>query len=499
MPPTLGALIRTPRLRLRLLTGQERLHRRVEWVAVSELTDPTPYLAGGELVLTTGVRWAEELPDLRAYVRRLAERDIAGLGFGAHVIFDRTPAELCEAAEEFGVALVEVARETPFIAVGKEVSRLLAEEEYEGLTRAFTAQRELTRAALSGAEAVVHRLARELGGWVLLLDPDGSVRRASPLSAAEHARRLVAELPRLRGSGPRAGASVVSGGTRVALQPLSAGRRVLGFLAVGGLEDFGSEDRTLVNAAVSLLSLEMERPTNERGAELGPGVLAALFDGALDPGHPGATSLRRVLPAEPVVVAAARAPIPQGPLPEGLLATDTALPTGGSSIGNVEVMAGSLLLAPADMVDRLPEVFDEFFGGAVGLSEPVDYPDLPAARSQAERALAAAVDQGRGLLCSEELPGGLLGLADTPAGLRLAEDLLAPIGRRRNGTELLASLRAYLAASGRWDAAAERLGVHRHTLRYRMKRVRELLPGDLDDPDHRVELWIALRVRERRG
>ncbi|WP_193789724.1 PucR family transcriptional regulator ligand-binding domain-containing protein, partial [Nocardiopsis lucentensis] len=57
MPPTLGALLRTPRLRLRLLNGEDQLDRRVAWVAVSELTDPTPYLAGGELVLTTGVRW----------------------------------------------------------------------------------------------------------------------------------------------------------------------------------------------------------------------------------------------------------------------------------------------------------------------------------------------------------------------------------------------------------------------------------------------------------
>ncbi len=59
MPPTLGAVLRTPQLRLRLLTGEDRLDRPVRWVAVSELTDPTPYLAGGELLLTTGVRWHE--------------------------------------------------------------------------------------------------------------------------------------------------------------------------------------------------------------------------------------------------------------------------------------------------------------------------------------------------------------------------------------------------------------------------------------------------------
>ena len=98
-----------------------------------------------------------------------------------------------------------------------------------------------------------------------------------------------------------------------------------------------------------------------------------------------------------------------------------------------------------------------------------------------------------------ELPGGLLGLADTPAGARLAEELLAPLLAERSGAELLASLRAYLAASGRWDAAAEALGVHRHTLRYRMRRIRDLLPADLDDPDVRAELWIALRLHGGRA
>ena len=481
MPPTLGALLRTPRLHLRLLTGQDRLHREVEWVAVSELSDPTPYLAGGELVLTTGVRWVDRLPDLRGYVRRLAERDIAGLGFGAAVNFDETPEELRDAAAEFGVTLVEVARETPFIAIGKEVSRLLAKEEYEGLSRAFTAQRELTRAALSGAPAVVDRLARELGGWVLLLGPDGSVRHAAPASAADRAPGLAAELSRLRSAGLRSSVSLTSGGDRVSIQPLSTGRRIRGFLAVGALEAFGSDDRTLVNAAVSLLSLELERPSPGQGARVRSGVLSALLSGALDPRHPGAAELREVLPAEPVVVAAAERPAPEGPLPDGVLVAADGDRT--------------LLLAAAN---RGAGAVAEALDGPVGLSDPVGYADLAAARSQAEQALSAASEEGHALVRFEELPGGLLGLLDNPAGARMADDLLAPLDEQRTGPELLASLRAYLAASGRWDSAAEQLGVHRHTLRYRMKRIRELLPGDLDDPDHRTELWAALRVREGR-
>jgi len=483
MPPTLGALLRTPHLRLSLLAGQENQDRRVGWVAVSELEDPTPYLEGGELLLTTGVRWAGGVPDLRDYTRRLAERRITALGFAVGVVLEETPEPLRRAADEYGLALVEVGRETPFIAVGKEVSRLLAKEEYEGLSRAFAAQRGLTRAALTGAPAIVDLLARDLGAWVLLLSADGSVRHAAPASAAGRAAGLGSELDRLRDAGVRASVSLTSVGEQVSAQPLATGRQVRGFLVVGAGGVLGPDERTLVNAAVSLLSLELERTAHSRTARVREGVLSALLTGALDPLHPGAGRLRETLPAEPVVVAAATGFGPAHP-PEGVLVT--------------EGEGRALLLAPADTGDG---VIREVLEGPVGVSDPAAYGDLAPALSQAERALEAADATGAEdrIVRAGDLPGGLLGLADSPDGARMAADLLAPLLRERAAPELLASLRAYLAASGRWDAAADTLGVHRHTLRYRMNRIRDLLPGDLDDPDHRAELWIALRVHGVRG
>ena len=483
MPPTLGALMRTPRLRLDLLTGQENLDRQVEWVAVSELEDPTPYLAGGELLLTTGVRWAGGVPDLRDYARRLAERRIAGLGFAAGVVLEHTPVQLREAAAESGLTLLEVGRETPFIAIGKEVSRLLAKEEYEGLSRAFAAQRELTRAALTGASAIVDRLSRDLGARVVLLSNDGIARHAAPASAAEQAAVLTDELDRLRAAGVRASVSVTSGDEHVSVQPLGTGRRIRGFLAVETGGRLGSDERTLVNAAVSLLSLELERTAHSVPTKIREGVLNALLTGALDPLHPGAERLREALPPAPVVVAVAERSGPAHP-PEGVL--------------TAEQDGRALLMAGADTADG---VIGEVLEGPVGVSDPSSYAQLPGALSQAERAWEAAHGSGEDLLRFGDLPGGLLGLTRTPAGARMAQELLAPLLRQRTSAELLASLRAYLAASGRWDAASEVLGVHRHTLRYRMRRIRDLLPGDLDDPDYRAELWIALRVHglETRG
>ncbi|GAA3745766.1 PucR family transcriptional regulator [Salinactinospora qingdaonensis] len=480
MPPTLGAVLRARRLHLRLLTDDTRLDNRVRWVAVSELTDPTPYLAGGELVLTTGVRW-QETTDLAAYdyVRRLVEHGATALGFGTGVVHEAVPAELLAAARELGLPLLEVPLATPFIAVGEEVSRLVAREEYEGLTRAFDAQRRLTEAALRGERAVVDTLAEEVDRWALLFAPDGELRHAAPESVADRSPALAAEVRALRGARRPTGVSVTVAGDSVALQPLGVGERGRAVLAVGGPRPLETHERTLVNAAVSLLSLELARTAPERRVGLRAAVLTALLAGAIDLN--AAARLREALPTEPVVLALAPAATLQQRWPAQLA------PHLAADIDDRVVVLGTADSDPAAGLAALT-------GGPVGAAEPAEYTDLPGAWTRAEAALGAAQRAGAGLVRYRDAPGGLMGLLATPEGLRRAHELLAPLASHRSSAELVASLRAYLAAAGRWDAAAESLRVHRHTLRYRIARIRELLPGDLDDPDYRAELWLALRV-----
>ncbi|MFC7644333.1 hypothetical protein ACFQX6_29195 [Streptosporangium lutulentum] len=88
---------------------------------------------------------------------------------------------MLSAAARAGLPLIEVPRDTPFVAIGKVVSELLAAEQYDEISRAFAAQSRLTRAALrpEGPRAVIDGLARELGGWALLLDEAGAVRHAT--------------------------------------------------------------------------------------------------------------------------------------------------------------------------------------------------------------------------------------------------------------------------------------------------------------------------------
>ena len=58
------------------------------------------------------------------------------------------------------------------------------------------------------------------------------------------------------------------------------------------------------------------------------------------------------------------------------------------------------------------------------------------------------------------------------------------------------SLEAFIEANGQWERAARALFCHRHTLRYRIRRVEELTGRSLDSARDRIDFWLALRGRE---
>ena len=133
----------------------------------------------------------------------------------------------------------------------------------------------------------------------------------------------------------------------------------------------------------------------------------------------------------------------------------------------------------------------------VGVSAPVGPIAAAAAYKQAEQALSVARRRGRMYVEHEQLASGsVLPLLADDAVRAFADGLLRPLYEHdaTGRGDLVASLRAWLSGHGQWDAAAADLGVHRHTLRYRMRRVEEILGRSLDDPDVRMELWLALKA-----
>ena len=94
--------------------------------------------------------------------------------------------------------------------------------------------------------------------------------------------------------------------------------------------------------------------------------------------------------------------------------------------------------------------------------------------------------------------GLLLGLQDTLSLEVFYDSVLGKLQEydEQNSSDLVKSLACFLEANGHWGDAAEKLYVHRHTLRYRMKRVEEITGRDLNQSQDRMEFWLALKAKE---
>src|ERR1700686_2209538 len=116
-------------LQVRVLAGEGGLELPVRWVHISELLDPTPWLSGGELLLSTGMQ-LDSAERQREFITRLSDHQLAGLGFGTGFAHEVVPPALLETAAEREFPVFEVPYEVPFIAVTESAFTQLVNEQY---------------------------------------------------------------------------------------------------------------------------------------------------------------------------------------------------------------------------------------------------------------------------------------------------------------------------------------------------------------------------------
>lgn len=535
---------------IRLLAGEQALDAAVRWVHITELEDPTPWLSGGELLLTTGMQLAT--PDRQAaFVRRLADHGLAGLGFGIGFGFDAVPEALVETARERGLPLFEVPYDVPFIAITETAFSRLVNEQYAILRRAIAAHERLERIVLSerGLDAVAGALSTLVGGAVMVFDARGGLlaQRAFRTEIDDETvaalERELRDRTRAGGAGGEAGGrrgfaptAGTLGGRALALPVGASGPRD-GETADGGpllqawlvaAKDTGSLsefDRLTLHQAVTIVALEMlrRRVAEDTERRLAGDVLSGIVTGELS----GGDLARRLEPFGLGTRVAVMVLTPPRPGAGGMAAAESAL-------------AGALR---GEAADGLVAIHEGLVGALVpGLDEEELFPLTQRIADRATRALGLPLRLGVGRAvagadarrafhearCALEAlalaqPSGngdgddgsplrttvatyrdlgsfqlLLSLQDDDALRLFCDSILAPIEESEGayGGELMRSLEAFIEENGQWERAAKRLYCHRHTLRYRIRRVEELTGRSMGSARDRIEFWLALRGRE---
>jgi sugar diacid utilization regulator len=290
---------------------------------------------------------------------------------------------------------------------------------------------------------------------------------------------------------------------RAKTEPSASMRRLLVTMIASEVERVRAPERLSETAAADFLGALLRRELTEREELIvqARGLSLELADGAS------------------MIVARA---LPQAPTDEGWRARVRAVAERGAravvnrSIAGLSERDGTvgaevLLLVPggeeplaaraAEAVLREMEAGLQGYTFAIGRSRIAEDPaDLP--RAVSEALLAANVAQGGsdGPALAFEQTGAyrllLSAMSENPAELqRFYSETVEPLVAydEQYETDLMRTLETFLEADGNVAGTAQRLFTHRHTIYYRLERVRELSGLDVSSSDGREKLSLGLK------
>jgi purine catabolism regulator len=465
----------------------------VSWAVTARTTLPhLPLLRGGELLLLPPRATAVIGDDLPALLREGVRRGVSGIVFAhddpaavtthlgaSDVRFLRWDGELTSDTETDINRLLTECRGNLY-RIGTELERQMAD----------------VAASQSGLDALARVVSDVTGLSMTVVDVHGRQLAAAP----EH--RLASHLEsggetiddQLRGAVTR----TLSRGASLILTSEEPEQRIVArFLS----------DRIATAANSALFRDDAARP---RGSQRTEATARLLTGGELSAGDQRARALALGLDPDAVFFVAISDINTESDMARALAPLGTAYPAGEDNGQRVALIAAKRTMAAEQLAGRVRDVTVHWAREAgasrrvLALSGPaVGVANLPRAAMEAEfvAAMQAAGDVvGRAASFGSVDDLGemvlLYQLRDSSELRRFVAEVLGdlPAGDQR-GT-LRATLRAYLESGGSQVDASQRLGIHRNTLSYRLRRIGDLVGRDLGDPRTWLTLHLALRASD---
>jgi len=531
----------------RVLAGAANLQRPVHWARVA---GTRPLAAGsleaGELVIFAALPPAVTSESARRLVGLLDEIKVAGL-----LLVQPPPSALVEAAEAAGMPLLVAPAAVRAADLERAIVALIVDRRAHLRQRADETYQRLTRIALEdrGLGAIVQALADTMEKLVVIQDEYGLVQEA----AAPQAPRADAPLPplavviaelqartrelpwprreELRAHAPSPQVQLLgdSGLARV-IVPIVLKRTMAGFLsAVGPAAACDELDHLIIGPAAIVCALEIakQRAVAEAEYRLQADVLDAALTGRFASEAELAARARALgydLNGEHVALAFA---LDHGPAGDSSTVEQPRLRLRDALRRLLDERGVAYLLRQEE--ERVvvfvpagpevarggpgPEALRQALAGlleglAVSLGVGRAYRGL-AGLSTSYHEAAEALAIGQALLGGSRtthfadlgIRRLLFPLRGSPELQAFYDEFLGALESydERHGTELIRTLEGFFAHHGNHVRAAEALHLHRNTLLYRLARIQAIAGLDLDDPEVRLAVQVALRLRPAAG
>ncbi|MFC9557922.1 PucR family transcriptional regulator [Rhodococcus sp. NPDC056960] len=488
---TVGDLIAMDQIGCAAVAGRGGLDRRIVWAHTSEL-DPWNWLGADELLMTAGLCVPTDERAQCTFVERLHEKGLAGVIIGDDATAPPLTTVMLATADRLKFPILRCSHTTPFAAIGRTVALASQSVQVSRIAR-LTRLYERARFTSPVEATLLARLARELRYSLHVVDveygtevlPTGTALADTTIRTL--ASRVSETLDRLP-----AHLTVAEGADYVmTAHALPTHRRCM--LVMEGNPATDVDAFALLHVR-SLTGVEVERVTREREHvdRAGEDLLQRILAGSVT--TESVTPLLEefdlnvpewtVLSFDPVFLSAART-----------IAGDRRVPNMTAVLGEHAYM-----LLPTG---RSPEAIDLLSGRtrAMGASPPANtIGQISDSARQASWALDAA--RSTGVPVARYSTDAPLFVPRTVTDARLATDaILGDLLRYDEGHEsnLVETLETFLAHNRSWTETADRLGIHRQSLAFRLRKIESETGRNLKATSDIAILWLALRARARAG
>ena len=493
---TIEALVDNPLIRTRFVAGRLGAARPVVWAHTCEVSDPWNWMSSGDLLMTDGYGFPKDPRDQVDFIRNLDDAGLSGLalaeGFAAPPVTD----EAIRAADELGFPVLETARSVPFVTIARMVAdnnRGPATARAARVLRLYDILRRSHRAT-DARPGLLEQLGKELRAALHVVDVvRGRELMPSSEPLPEHIRE--ASMEKFRESRGRLAAFNRMRIDQETVLLLPVGERDAHALVLRLTSPGDDVDLVLAEHVAMIAELDVER-REARATRLhvrGATLIRSLLDSSIVP-EAAAAELKalglgpgpwRVTAWQAASVDSRRRP----DLAEEL--RHAPWPNVQLEIDDVHLM----VVTGRDFEDGL-DVDIKGIDAAMGASELMKSPArLTDAFRQARWALESALTDGAGTAVYGS--HGSCFLPPTVAeGEWAVHRLLGPVLEydAEHDARLIESLQVYFEVNRSWQEGANRLGIHKQTLVYRMKKVEELTGTDLRDFGAQAELYLALKT-----
>jgi PucR family transcriptional regulator, purine catabolism regulatory protein len=541
----------------KLVAGANGLDRPIEWVRAMETPEVQP--RAGDLIFTTGFPIKDDPQGQIRLIAKIADSEGAGLVVRPHPYMRKLPPEMLREADRLNVPLFTVAEDVQMVDLMAPLLERIINAEHWRLKRSLEIHRRFTELVLDGkgvkeicatlADLLESAVTIEDASFHLLAHAGGAgdphrketiQRQGTPQRVLfdPQVQRMLREVEASRRPVKVPAFPHVGMSRERLIAPILAANQVLGYISVLDHPPHNEELAFMAieqAALVLALAVAKERELSEVEGRVRGEFLEDLLHGtygeeaaaqrrARHLGYPlhgnhivmlvdiddfrGFIGTRQV--SEDAIQALKReflrrvTGVVRGTYPRALVqgrsdSVASLLPV-GTEPGDYQARGHALGLQIREKIaDWKPG-----FTVSVGFSGPAE---APAGLAAAQREVISVMDSlarfkrwGQ-VVAVPEL--GLTGLLAAVTDERLVDYMrrhLGPLVEHDTARKasLVPTLRAYLE-TGEQQEAAKRLRVHPNTLRYRLDRIREISGVDLEDPETRLNMAVALRVQALLG